>query len=261
MTDELARCVAFLRGMEARAAEKSVRTEHGVVHLSPTLPRVWYRNFLSVDLGAEATAEQLALEAETVQEPAGLRHRRVTVDHALGATLAPAFRGLGWKVEENLVMVHRAGGDSPAVPVEEIPAETLAPVWARGIAEFDSDEETVRQLVAAQLSRREVVGVRYFAAPARGQIAAYCELFSQDQVGQIESVMTLKEFRGRGFGKAVVAKALNESRAAAHELTFLLADAADWPKEMYRRLGFEEVGRIWEFTLEPASTGPSSVQP
>jgi predicted GNAT family acetyltransferase len=121
----------------------------------------------------------------------------------------------------------------------------------------------VRQLVAAQLGRGEAVDVRYFAIRSNQQVAAYCELFSRNEIGQIESVMTLKEFRGRGFGKAVVARALAESKAASHELTFLLADADDWPREFYRKLGFEEIGRVWDFPREPSSggtTGPSSTQ-
>ena len=253
MDERLGRCVSFFLEMEARQAEKSVRTEHGIVHLSPTLPRVWDRNFLSVDIGAEATAAQLAAEADAVQGPAGLRHRKVAVPDSLGGRLVPEFRELGWKVEELLVMLHGGDEATEAADTAELAAETLAPVWARGIAEHDHDEETVRQLVAAQLERREAVDVRYFAVQAGEAVAAYCELFSRGDIGQIESVMTLKEFRGRGFGKAVVARALAESKAAAHGLTFLLADAEDWPKELYRKLGFEEIGRVWDFTREPSS--------
>jgi predicted GNAT family acetyltransferase len=114
--------------------------------------------------------------------------------------------------------------------------------------------------VDAQLGRRKAVDVRYFAVRTDGRVAAYCELFSRGGVGQIESVMTFREFRGRGFGKAVVARALAESMAAAHDLTFLLADAEDWPKELYRKLGFEEVGRVWDFIREPATSELSSTR-
>ena len=255
MNRELERCVAFIREMETRQAEASVRTEHGVVHLSPTLPRVWYLNFLSADIGTDATVDELAAEAEAIQGPAGLRHRKVGVNDDLGKQLAPGFRELGWKVEELLVMVHRGREAARAPGTIETGAETLAPEWAEGIAEEHPDPETIRQLVDAQLGRRASVGVRYFAAQAEKRAVAYCELFSRGGVGQIESVMTLKEFRRRGFGKAVVARALAESIDARHDLTFLLADAEDWPKELYRKLGFEEVGRVWDFTREPVRGG------
>jgi predicted GNAT family acetyltransferase len=134
----------------------------------------------------------------------------------------------------------------------EIDAEQLAPIWREGIRAYTPDDETVRQLVAAQRDRRRAVDVRYFATLAEGRIAAYCELFTADGVGQVESVMCLQEFRGRGLGKAVTARAAAESVAAGHELTFLVADAADWPKHLYAGLGFREAARIWDFVRERA---------
>ena len=50
--------------------------------------------------------------------------------------------------------------------------------------------------------------------------------------------MTLQEFRKIGLATAIVTHALAESRSTGHDLTFLLAEAEDWPKELYRRLGF-----------------------
>jgi hypothetical protein len=46
-----------------------------------------------------------------------------------------------------------------------------------------------------------------------------------------------------------VTRALDASREADHDLTFLIADRDDWPKELYAKLGFAEIGRIWEFLL------------
>jgi predicted GNAT family acetyltransferase len=132
----------------------------------------------------------------------------------------------------------------------EVEAEQLTPIWRQGIRTYTPDDETVRQLVEAQLGRRRAVEVRYFAAFAGDRIAAYCELFSRDGVGQVESVMCLEEFRGRGLGKAVTARAAAEPVAAGDELTFLVADAADWPQHLYRKLGFREGGSIWDFVRE-----------
>lgn len=248
MNDTFACAVAFQRDMDERAAERLVRTRHGVAHFCDSLPRVWDRNFLAVDPGTEATAADLALEAEAAQSVARLRHRKISVpDEALGERVSLDFVRRGWTVHEYLVMPH---SDPPAEvdtsTTVELGAEDLIPVWRQGIRESTPDDETVRQLVEAQIRRRDAVDVRYLAALANDRIAAYCELFSDGVVGQIESVMCLEEFRGRGLGKAVVARALAES-LAAHELTFLVADAHDWPKELYRKLGFAEAGRIWDF--------------
>jgi ribosomal protein S18 acetylase RimI-like enzyme len=248
-----ARAIAFQRAMDARLAERSVRTRHGVAYFADTLPRVWDRNFLSVDLGAEATTAELALEAEAVQGGAGLAHRKVSVDDDLGAVVAVEFARRGWTVHEYLVMplVQELAAMDLSETLEGT-AEDLTPVWRLGIREGTPDDETVRQLLAAQVDRRKAVDVRYFAARVGTQIAAYCELFSWKGVGQVESVMCLEEFRGRGLGKAVTARAARESVEAGHELTFLVADANDWPKEMYRRLGFAEEGRLWNFVRATA---------
>ena len=34
---------------------------------------------------------------------------------------------------------------------------------------------------------------------------------------------------------------------AGADLVFLVADDEDWPKELYRRLGFDELGRLYKF--------------
>jgi GNAT superfamily N-acetyltransferase len=95
------------------------------------------------------------------------------------------------------------------------------------------------------------VDTRFFAARVDGTVASYCELYSEGSTGQIENVFTFERFRKRGLARAIVSRALDESRAAAHDLTFLLADRDDWPKELYRKLGFDEIGRMWEFLRPP----------
>ena len=42
-----------------------------------------------------------------------------------------------------------------------------------------------------------------------------------------------------------------ELRDAA-DLVFLIADAADWPQELYGKLGFDPVGTYRQFTKSPA---------
>jgi hypothetical protein len=46
-------------------------------------------------------------------------------------------------------------------------------------------------------------------------------------------------------------KAREEARAMGHEFIFLVADARDWPKEMYGRLGFHGVGEKYSYLLHP----------
>ncbi len=250
---ELARAVEFERSFGERLVEEIVPAPHGRGLLTPSLPRVFYLNHLSVDLGAEVSADELAEEAEAVHAPAGIAHRKISIDDELGAAVEPRFRELDWKVERLLVMPHL--GPTPTVDtsaVEEVDPQELEPIWAEGIRSSPEiqDEEEVQQLVSAQHRRRLAVQVRYFAARVEGRIGSYCELFSDGRTSQIESIMTLEPFRSRGLATAVVSRALAESHAE-HDFTFLVADADDWPKELYRKLGFEERGSIWDFLLPP----------
>lgn len=247
------RAVAFQRRFDERLVEEVVPAPHGRALLTPSLPRVYYANHFAVDLGSEVSAGELVDELEPLFWAAWLGHRKVSVDDELGARLAPEFRELGWRVEELVVMPHTgAVRDVDTSMVEEVAAADLEPIWEAGIRSDPEikDDEEVRQLVGAQHRRRRAAEVRYFAARADGEIASYCELFSADGTGQIESVMTLESYRSRGLGTAVVSRALEDS-LARHDLTFLVADTEDWPKDWYANLGFEPVGTIWDFVLRP----------
>jgi hypothetical protein len=48
-----------------------------------------------------------------------------------------------------------------------------------------------------------------------------------------------------------VSRALAASREAGNDMTFLMALRDDWPKELYRKLGFDEIGHVYEF-VRPA---------
>jgi predicted GNAT family acetyltransferase len=79
------------------------------------------------------------------------------------------------------------------------------------------------------------------------------ELYSDGRIAQIEDVATLPEHRRRGYASAVVLRVVEEALATGHDLVFLTALDDDWPKELYARLGFEEIGRSWSFLRAPAN--------
>ena len=252
------RAVAFMRAFGERVAERRERTRYGTALFVESLPRVHWVNTLDVDLGVRATAEELAADAEDVQGRAGLGHRRLSISDDLGGDVEAGLLHLGWKAERLLVMPHRGGGrDVDTSGVEQMDPAELEHAWAAGTRAAIPDEETVRQLVAAQHRRRIAADVRYFGARVDGEIASYCELFSDGETAQIESVMTLEPFRGRGLASAVVTAALQDAQADRHSLVFLCADDDDWPKELYAKLGFGVSGRVWSFLLDRVTSAPS----
>ena len=254
---ELQRCISFLREVDRRAAGRTMPFAFGTAYLRDELPSVWSRNYLSLERDLDgATPELLADEAHRVLGEAGVAHRKIEVfDGEAGARLAPGLAKLGWQVECDVVMVAGREPDRyvDLSAAEEISQEELEPVWAeanRAEGQID-DEEVIRQLAEGKRVLASAIDVRLFGARAEGAIAAYCELYSLAGTGQIENVLTLERFRNRGLARALVLRSLSASRAGGNDLTFLLANRDDWPKELYRKLGFDEVGVIYDFVIPP----------
>ena len=259
---ELERCIAFLSEIDARAAEVAscpFRFGSAFLHAeSPASGAVTTSRRPRTD--EDASAELLAAEADRVLGEAGIAHRKVEVcDEEVGARLAPEFRGA------RLAGRVRRGHGRPAAPdreadssVEEVRPEELEPVWAEAHARRpDVDGRgVIRQL--ADGKRRRRIGDRVprsspHAPTARS--ARYCELYSDDSTGQIENVLTLEQFRNRGLARALVSARPRSITRAGNDLTFLLANRDDWPKELYRKLGFDEIGGVYDFrrSLRPSS--------
>jgi GNAT superfamily N-acetyltransferase len=201
----LERAIEFSRAFDRRRAERIVRTPHGQALLTPSVPLVYHRNHLSVDLGADVSADELISEADSVFGPEGYRFRKITVDDDLGERIASELRDRGWRVEELVVMLY--AGSRPDVDtstVEEVTGADLEPLWIQGMRESPeiSTEEEIRQLVAAQHGRRRGAEVRYFAARVDGEIASYCELFLAP-VGDTETADTRAQSNRRAVRRRV----------------------------------------------------------
>jgi len=81
-------------------------------------------------------------------------------------------------------------------------------------------------------------------------VVPHTVLYCEASIGQVEDVFTLPDYRGRGLARSLVLHAVAESHAVGNELTFLVADADDWPQRLYVKLSFETVGRYARF-LKP----------
>jgi len=256
MTAELDRIVAFVRAFEDRRALERVPFRYGTALFNRSLPRLWDWNTLRLESADGASAADLAREADAVQGGAGLLHRKITVDDAaVGERLAPGFERIGWQTQPLVVMVHRRAPDrAPDLSVvDEASEEELRPARlaaARGDS-WSKDPETIRQLIIGKQLKAEATSIRWFTAHVDGEPASYCELYADGRTAQIEDVTTLPAHRGKGLAGAVVLRALAEARAGGHDLVFLVADADDWPQQLYAKLGFDPVGRFYSFLRAP----------
>jgi ribosomal protein S18 acetylase RimI-like enzyme len=253
MTTELDRAVAFEDTLLESAAERIERVPLGTAVFTDSLPVVWSLNLLRVEEPGP-TAEEIAAEAERLQGKAGLEHRRVSIhDESAGRSLEAGFVDLGWKPDVFLFMVPRREPKRPidTTGVVEVQREALRPIREAILGEWlgELDGEVMRQIGESDRRFSAAGNARHFAVLVDGQPVSSTDLFSDGRTAQIEDVGTLPEHRGAGHASAVVLKALEEARAMGHDFIFLVADARDWPKEMYRRLGFDGIGEKYAFLL------------
>jgi ribosomal protein S18 acetylase RimI-like enzyme len=260
MEDERSRVNAFSRRIEELTSTRCEPWRFGTVCRNDDYPGRWDSNFLRVERPVgDATAAELAAEADRAL--GDLRHREIVVeDEGQGARMAAGFGALGWEVDHLLYMArHRPSDREPAAPAEELTFDQVKPL----ILEINRrGHGGMREAEAAMLAdfRRVLVrkaGARFFGARVDRELAGTCEMYCLDGVAQIEDVHTLEEHRGRGLARAFVGLAVSEASTAGADLVFLITDENDWVKQLYRKLGFDPVGRFWQFTRLPMA-GSSS---
>jgi RimJ/RimL family protein N-acetyltransferase/GNAT superfamily N-acetyltransferase len=238
----------FRRKLQDAVAERVEPFPHGSGLFCDSLPIVYDANFLRVD--SVASAAEHEVEADALMER--FWHRRVVTD-AEGEALAAGFAALGWTKTTHVVMGHVREPDRTVdtASVQEVPFETLVePHIQVTLSEPHGTLELAESLLAAKRRVTAAVPTRFFAAYVEGQVASYCELRSDGRTAQIEDVNTLASFRGRGLGRTVVQRALDEARATS-TVVFIEALADDWPKELYARMGFETVAERHLFLRPP----------
>jgi len=243
--DAWERAIAFMRTVDERSAESVVPFRWGRALINQRLNRVPDLNFLIADRVEDAGASALNGAAERIQGAVGLQYRRLNVDdRAAAERFSAGFRTLGYTPERFVIMAHRRRPDHEVdtATVKEVDWELMRPAREREIASqpWGADPRVVQQLLAKHQLTAQGTRTRYFAALLEGNVISSCELRSEGDTAQVETVETLPEFRQRGLSRAVVSAALHA--AAGYAFVFLVTDAEDWPQHYYRRLGFEPVG-------------------
>jgi ribosomal protein S18 acetylase RimI-like enzyme len=245
----LATMQAFDRGLRERAATRRTALPFGTAIFCDDLPRVWDLNavFAHGSLVAQ-DADALIGAVDQVQGGAGLAHRRVLLaDEPSAWAVLPRLAALGWAHAWWSYMTHSRPPDRPLAAglAREVDGQVARQVERRAMGEDPelSEEGVAAQLLAGRERLAAFTDARFFVGAADGVDASVCTLYFDGAVAQIEDVVALRAYRGRGLGRAVVHAALDAALAAGHDVVFIVADDADWPKRLYRKLGFEPVGR------------------
>ena len=196
---EQARLRAYRRAHFERFTSRAEPFAHGVAVFTPAHPTKWDLNLLVVDDAAGVSAETLIAEAERLQAPAGLRHRKLEV-LAGGDELVAGFEAAGgWTAERLVVMALREGadrrGDTPPVVVREVGFEAVRSLMEQWYGETMSAAEA-RDLTDSDADSSRQGHTRCFLAERDGEPAACCQLLGFDGVGQVEEVYTAAAHRG-----------------------------------------------------------------
>jgi ribosomal protein S18 acetylase RimI-like enzyme len=249
VADELARIHRFEREVEMAGTE-TVESPLGVGVLTPELPLPHDSNYLLLE--RRASAEEAIAEAERILGTDERRSRVIiTFDEGLGERLRPEFTARGWQTMRHVFMVQRREPEKTAdlSLVQEVGEADLRPGRRRAILGYDwSYPELAEQILDRKLRLAERAEVRFFGVEVDGKIVAWTDLYVAQGVAQVEDVATREDHRGKGYATAVVLRAVEEGRKAGADLVFLVADDEDWPKALYSRLGFDEVGLLHKFT-------------
>lgn len=256
MNDTLAAALAFDRAMRARAAQRSITLEHGLVVLHDELPMLHHLNAVLLDAPLSRELDHTAIMSLADEQLARRGHRHVVVDDADAAErLAPALLDTGWTRERIVYMAWRGDPRSPppAGAARELSAAEGEALELEIMTE-DAPGPTAmasalaRQLIAGQLAIRAHTRSRTFGAFAGERPVSSATLFVDGDLAMVDEVATLTSYRERGHARAAIVASLAAALQSGCDPIVVPADADDWPQLIYAKLGFEPVGRQVSFT-------------
>jgi GNAT superfamily N-acetyltransferase len=262
--DAFGRAVALSVSVALRKAAEVRDVPGGVAVLDSRYPHSREDNRLVLTEPVDADT----VEATTAQVAADTRlpHRSAALRWADADPVARDLARRGWKVDALQVMALRVmalpvtgrppGQTGDGTPAEVVAQQDVHPLWDRSwraaLAAPGVDlDEVVGQLVAREHRNDQVVAVTDLAVRADGQVAAAAQLRIDGATAAVDSVLTDAAARGRGFGDALLARAVDLAAAAGCDLVVLEAAGDDWPREWYARRGFDVVGTVFE-VVRPA---------
>ncbi len=98
-----------------------------------------------------------------------------------------------------------------------------------------------RMSIASTLAGLRRGGNLYYLAHLDGQAVATGHLLIDGRTAGIYALATMRPYRKRGVSSTILARAIDDARAAGCDLICLSAEAEGAPERLYRNLGFERI--------------------
>jgi ribosomal protein S18 acetylase RimI-like enzyme len=241
----------------AELGQASERTPWGVVQTDARFPLVWDVNQASVmEPDPSVTTDHIRSALHPALRQAGALHEHVEFwETSAESPALRDFRSRGDRFDPDAVMVleeeaFEAG--TPAISVEGVttPPPDFWPWYRRSLHEFQTPltDGVLDQMVDRVRHVLLPGGIRWFIGNVGGSMAGYASLISLAEVGYLDQVVTMPEFRGRGVATACVTSAVRAGLDEGAQAVFLLTEEGGAPQRLYEKLGFRARARIESFT-------------
>lgn len=247
-----ARAIAWRDAAHDAVCDRVEAVPHGTLVAASDVPTFWDYNVLRVDGPVDASAGELAAEADALQGALGLAHRKVEVhDEATGARLVEPFRALGWTAARHAWMLHEGPTPERPTAVEQVHPRVVLDLRREWASEFPSgggaDFIAVEDHAETRLPGELVSLAAFDPSPV-----AFLRHRVDGTAAEIADVYCTPSHRGRGLGGALVDGAIATARAEGVRDLWIVADADDRARALYARHGFTGVWTAHHFTRPPA---------
>nr|WP_307862739.1 GNAT family N-acetyltransferase [Pseudonocardia parietis] len=208
-------------------------------------------NLLLIDRPHLTGADTVAAEADRALTAHGLHP--VAQLSGLGADeLAVALATAGWRIQQFDDLTAPAGPVAGGIAdrVSEVELDVVRPVraasWAATLP--GATPEEIAQLVDREAGDARVVAIHHLAVLDGAAVVGTATLKRDGATAWIDGMETAPAHRGRGHGRALLARARELAAEHGCDLVALGADVADWPRDWYLRAGFTAAGTRFEAT-------------
>lgn len=227
-------------------------TPWGAVVTDGRFPAIWDANYARIDRPTpELSVEEVERELLPALRQIGCDTLHVvSFDPDSTTRLLAELSRRGHRLSWDVVMEIRRPPERPegnARVVEISPDERLWELVQESLDLFGvSSPGAVAQMRSIERDVLSPGGKRWFGVSGPdGKIATLAALLVLGDVGYIDNVATFPEMRGRGFASAITSHLAREAFATGASTACLFADPDDAAVvRLYRRLGFEEAGRL-----------------